>query len=381
MTTDRTPDAQPDRISGAWRASASRPADEARAASHGVERSFTLIDTSIAASNLGDSIIMEAVRHELSDLLSQVRCFTVASHERMTRISRSLIRQSAFSLVGGTNLLSSRMWIRCPWKLTPFDGVLCRRIVLMGCGWYQFQRRPDAYSRWLLRSILSPTHVHSVRDSYTQQMLKSIGVTRVLNTGCPTLWSLSPERLRSVPMEKGHAVLTALNTYFPAPKLDRALLQLLCRSYAKVYFWLQNPADYPYARQFGLRLVYLDPTLKALDELLSGEAGIDYIGNRLHAGIRALQHGVRSLIVEVDNRAHMMGVDFGLPTVARADLGCVASWIERSSPLVLRVPQAAIAEWKRKLWESLGMVWRGSGGQARSCGPAVDVQECGSHDH
>ncbi|MCL6502659.1 MAG: polysaccharide pyruvyl transferase family protein [Pirellulales bacterium] len=342
--------------------------------------SITLIDPSVAASNLGDFIIMEAVRRELAELLARLRCFTVASHERMTRFSRGLIRQSAVAIVGGTNLLSSRMWFRCPWKLTPLDGLLCRRIVLMGCGWYQFQRRPDPYSRWLLRSILSATHVHSVRDSYTLARLRSIGITNALNTGCPTLWSLDPERLRTIPVEQGHAVLTALNTYFPNRRLDGELLQLLCRAYRKVYLWPQNPADYPYVRQFGLRIHYVDPTLQALDELLVREAGIDYVGNRLHAGIRALQHGVRSLIVEVDNRAQMMGADFGLPTAARADLAGIARWIERSPPLALRLPRAAIDEWKQRLWASLGIVEPAGGAVARAYQPAARRAECGSHD-
>ena len=51
------------------------------------QRSITLIDTSLAASNIGDAIIMDAVRYELSDLLSHVRTFTIASHERMSRLT------------------------------------------------------------------------------------------------------------------------------------------------------------------------------------------------------------------------------------------------------------------------------------------------------
>ena len=116
-----------------------------------VERSFTLLDTAVASTNIGDEIIMEAVRDELSALRSKMRNHSVASHEWMSRYSRSVLQMSDFAIAGGTNLLSSRMWFRCPWKLKLIDGLLCRNVVLMGTGWYQFQRRPDPYSRWLLR--------------------------------------------------------------------------------------------------------------------------------------------------------------------------------------------------------------------------------------
>lgn len=317
-------------------------------APHTVQRAITLIDTSIAAGNIGDQIIMEAVRHELSDLLSNVRTYTIASHERMGRISRSLIRKSEFSILGGTNLLSSRMWIRCPWKLSPLDGLVCSGVVLMGAGWYQFQSRADPYSRWLLRRVLSRQYAHAVRDSYTKEMLNSIGLTNVVNTGCPTLWSLTPEHCRTIPVEKGDCVLTALNTYMPNTKLDRALLQTLRRHYRKVFFWIQNDTDYAYAKQFDADLLFLDPTLAALDDFLANEPGLDYVGNRLHGGIRALQHRVRTLIVEIDNRARMMGADFGLPTVERSDFDRIDGWIARSSEVAVRVPRDTIEFWKQQ---------------------------------
>jgi polysaccharide pyruvyl transferase WcaK-like protein len=312
------------------------------------QRSITLIDTSLAASNIGDAIIMDAVRHELSDLLSRVRTFTIASHERMSRLSRSLLRQSDFAILGGTNALSSRMWFRCTWKLSFIDGLFCGRIVLMGCGWYQFQRAPDPYSRWLLWRVLSNEHVHSVRDSYTKKMLNSIGINNVVNTGCPTLWRLTPEDCRRITIEKGDCVLTSLNTYFPNKKLDGALLKTLRQHYPKVYFWIQNPADYAYVQQLDKDVIFLNPTLAALDEFLASQPALDYVGNRLHAGIRALQHGKRTLIVEVDNRASMMGADFGLPTVERDNFARISSWIRRSSQIELRLPRSAIEDWKRQ---------------------------------
>ena len=94
----------------------------------------------------------------------------------------------------------------------------------------------------------------------------------------------------------------------------------------------------------------LDPTIAALDEFLANQPGLDYVGNRLHAGIRALQHGVRTLIVEVDNRARMMGVDLGLPTIERDDFDGITSWIRRSAAIDLRLPRKAIEDWKQQFY-------------------------------
>ena len=47
----------------------------------------------------------------------------------------------------------------------------------------------------------------------------------------------------------------------------------------------------------------MSPTLEAFDNLLESEIDLDYIGTRLHAGIRAIQKKRRSIIIGVDNRA------------------------------------------------------------------------------
>ncbi|MHC5065004.1 MAG: polysaccharide pyruvyl transferase family protein [Planctomycetota bacterium] len=325
-------------------------AESSLAEARSVERCITLIDTSVVANNIGDSIIMDAVRHELADLFTTVRTLTVASHERMTRLSRANLRDSDYAIIGGTNCLSSRMWFRCTWKLSPIDALRVRNVVLMGCGWYQYQRKPDPYSRWLLRKILSKEHVHSVRDSYTKEMLNSIGIENVENTGCPTLWQLDEDHCRNIPVQKAGRVLTSLNTFFPNEKLDAALLNSLRQQYSEVYFWIQNPADYAYAKRLDPNLICLNPTLPALDGFLANTGDLDYVGNRLHAGIRALQHRVRSLIVEVDNRAAVMGKDWGLPTVARDGFDQIEDWIKGSKQVELRLPRSQIEDWKRQFY-------------------------------
>ncbi len=309
-------------------------------------RKVTVLDTSVASTNVGDQIIMEAVDDHLSEVFPDALCYRVASHEYMGWKSRGLVRQSDFAIAGGTNLLSSRMWFRSVWKLNVFDLFFPANVILMGCGWYQHQRKPDFYSQQLLRRVLSREHCHSVRDDYTRRMLSSIGVDNVINTGCPTLWRMTPELCQAIPQDKADYVVTTLNTYIPDPASDAKLLRLLRSRYKEVFLWIQTATDYAYAKGLGVGVTFVDPNLRAYDDLLQSSIDLDYVGTRLHGGIRALQFGRRTVILEVDNRAREMGKDFALPTVDRSDVEKVEQLVMGPLQVRLKQPVERIARWK-----------------------------------
>ena len=313
---------------------------------------LVILDTAVASTNLGDQIIMEAVRRELAELLPEAFAFSVATHEWMGAKSRSLIRRSQWAIAGGSNLLSSRMWLRPLWKLKPWDAGIGPKTLLMGAGWYQFQHGPDPYTRWLYGRVLSREGLHSVRDGYSEQMLRKAGFANVVNTGCPTIWRLTPERCAVVPAQKGRHVVTTLNTYMADPARDRELLAMLAKSYETVYFWPQTDSDAEYARGMGAPLQFVDPSLTAYDSLLESAPQLDYVGLRLHGGIRALQHGRRAVIVEIDNRAEEMGKDFRLPTVKQGDWEGLRRRIGEPFEALIKLPEAAIQRWKAQFQAS-----------------------------
>jgi len=298
---------------------------------------------------------MEAVRRELADVLSGQMVFTVVSHEWMGAQSRRLIRRSNCVISGGTNLLSSRMWFRPNWKLTPIDALSRLNVVLMGAGWYQYQHAPDPYSRWLLRRVLSHTGLHSVRESYALKRLASIGITNVVNTGCPSIWTLPPEHCARLPRRKAiHSVVTTVNSYpkLKNPEADRRMLQILRRHYRTLYLWIQTDTDFEYARALDPDLRFISPSIAALDEVLLSALDLDYVGIRLHAGIRALQKGRRAIVVEIDNRAREMGRDFAIPTVDRTDLERLEQMIRDPLEISVRPPRQDIARWKSQFLDS-----------------------------
>ena len=292
---------------------------------------------------------MEAVRKELDRPLAGALVTAVATHDVMGPKGRSLMRAARVAVAGGTNLISSHLWLRSTWRLRPADAFLGAKVVLMGVGWYQFQARPDPYTRWLLKRVLHPTALHSVRDGYTAEMLRSIGIANVTNTGCPTLWGFTAQACAALPGTRAEAVVTTLNTYIPDRALDGRLIETLRTRYKTIYAWVQTAEDHAYLRSFGEDLVILEPSLAAYDALLRDAPSLDYVGNRLHGGIRALQHGRRAVIVEIDNRAREMGRDFNLPTVERDNFERLTAMIDGSLSVDLRPPTPEIARWKQGL--------------------------------
>jgi len=306
---------------------------------------ITLLDTSVATDNLGDEIIVEAIAAIVQSLFPDAYIYRVATHEYITKISRDLIRSSQLSILCGTSALCSNMIYSAPWKLRPWDPLLLKNIVLLGAGWRDSAKRTNAYTRWVLRRALSGTMLHSVRDDFAKRKLASLG-KQAENTSCPTMWQVTPEHCATIPKKKAEAVITTVTWYKPNPKSDRALLELLARSYKTVYCWTQQSEDRKYYDSIAIPgIKFVRPNVHEYDRTLEEES-IDYIGLRLHGGIRALQKRKRALILPVDNRASEISHDTGLPTIMRDRLDLIEEWIWSNGPTNLRLPVGAIEKWK-----------------------------------
>ena len=75
----------------------------------------------------------------------------------------------------------------------------------------------------------------------------------------------------------------------------------------------------------------------------------DYVGNRLHAGIMALQHGCRSLIIAIDNRALEIAKDTRLPIVDRKNLDTkLEQMVCEKHQTEIELPWENISIWKQQ---------------------------------
>jgi hypothetical protein len=306
---------------------------------------INMFDTGIDSDNLGDHFIMDAVWDAVRPLFPGADYVRTPTHRRVSMAERARGRKAPLSIVGGTNILKSHMLVRSNWRITPFDFLAWRNVVLLGVGWQQYSGPADYPTRLFFRSVLSRTFLHSVRDLHTFEHLREI-VPNVLYTACPTMWMLTRQRCQKIPVRKARHAIFAVTYYRPDPVNDRAVFELLKRHYETVYFWPQQHQDNAYVKEIGLSgFVPIPPDIKSYDRLLLDQ-DVDFIGARLHGGIRALQHNRRALIIPVDNRAAELSVSTNLPVASRAEPEAIEQWILNPEPTSLDLPLKAIEEWK-----------------------------------
>lgn len=319
-----------------------------------------------ASVNLGDLIIQDAVKQELTQLFPQAEIVHYSSHAPLTSEQLSNLSSFAAVIVGGSNLLSSRLrpynrwsekyerWTN-QWAISLIDAIRIKNATLLGAGWVQYQNPPDFFSRMMYRFALSRQTFQSVRDEYSKKRLMEAGISNVLNTNCITMWQLAKKDMRRYPTTQAENALVILTDYAKKPEYDGRLLKLLKNRYKSVYAWPQGSHDKAYLEELGFDGVMLDRSLAGLDDFVRSGNSFDYIGTRLHGGIRCLQNDKRALIIEVDNRATEIARDTNLPTVKREDFDFIEKWIGCSEPLNLRLQTGAQQQWRDRLREIAGV--------------------------
>lgn len=280
-------------------------------------------DTSIGTDNLGDFIIMHYCGKILNEIFPEHTFTNIGTHLIPTAEQEGAVAQTKYKFVCGTNLLTSHIEHHWRWILP--DGfrrkMSYRNVILLGVGWGEYQDECSDYSRMIYRTMLNPCVLHSVRDQYTLNKLEQAGFRNVINTGCPTTWALTPKFCRDIPTQKAREVVATITDYRRDPERDSEMLAILSRSYDRVYLWLQGRHDGDYLQTLDIpaNLTTIPASLEAYEAILR-KGGVDYVGTRLHAGIHALNHRIRSIILAVDNRATEMGRDANLPVIQRDEI-------------------------------------------------------------
>lgn len=291
-----------------------------------------ILDTSIMSFNLGDQIIMESARNGLKPVLDGAFVVNMPTHSPLFRKREfSIRRRDSFrqsldrldlKIVCGTNLLEKDMRKRKnSWNLHLSDSWYIRDFVLMGVGTDSLPEVANGYTRKLYGRMLSKDYIHSARDEAARKLIRDLGF-EAIDTGCPTLWPLTPERCERIPTEKSADVVFTLTDYAPDENRDRRMIEILSREYENVYCWLQGVGDEEYLNGLGVdlnRICYIKPSLAAYNDFLK-HADCDYVGTRLHGGVKAMQEGKRSIIIGVDNRARDIHADHNLNYLDRRDI-------------------------------------------------------------
>lgn len=310
---------------------------------------ITVLNPAISSSNLGDQIIEDSVKSELYTMFDSAFFIDVVTQDVIGKTSYKIIKDSDYNFLGGTNILSANMLQYRQWKIGIIDTLFIKNVILMGVGWWQYQKNINPFTKLILKRVLSKEYLHSVRDDYTKSMLNSIGFKNVINTGCPTMWMLNEKHCKKVPNTKADNVIFTITDYNQDLENDKKLIDILLEKYNKVYFWPQGVRDIDYINRLNYadKVTYLHPNMIALNQLLDDQSiSLDYVGTRLHAGIRALQKFRRSIIIGIDNRAMEKSKDFNLKVVTRDDIYKIKDLISSNWNTEIHLKEYNINKWK-----------------------------------
>ena len=272
-------------------------------------KNIMLLDTSIGTSNMGDYIIMECVRKELAPILKGNFVYDIPTHlpvfNSFAVFRNSLAVQQYANCVlkfaGGSNLLVKDLRTHYPqWNINPWNSRPLKGIITVGVG-AGAGDYTNSYTTRLYQKVLNHKYFHSVRDQRSKEYVESLGL-KAINTGCVTMWMLTPEFCEKIPSKKASKVVFTITA--GKNEQDQNIVDILNKNYEKVYFWVQGDRDLAAFKTLKRTedIEIVPPSLHAYDALLS-EDDLDYVGTRLHGGVYAMRHGKRAIIIAIDERA------------------------------------------------------------------------------
>ena len=312
-------------------------------------KKIVLYNPAISSLNIGDEIIAKSCKQNLDKIFNNDMYIEISTHLPVNNSYLKRIKDVRHSFVLGSNLLMPKLDARFrQWDIKMWNVEYMKPVILMGVGWNKYSTKTTTYTKNLYKRLLSDKYLHSVRDIYTEQKLKEIGINNVINTGCPSFWELTKEHCQDIPKRKANKVVFTLTDYKRDFVKDKKLLEILKRNYKEVLFWIQGSDDYEYFKQINTNnnIQIIPPKLEEFDKIL--KTNVDYIGTRLHGGIRAIQHKCRSIILAVDNRATELNKNYNIPVIQRNDINNLEKVINNELVTDILLPSENIERWKKQ---------------------------------
>ena len=160
------------------------------------------------------------------------------------------------------------------------------------------------------------------------------------------MWKFTSDFCKSIPKEKADSVVFTLTDYGKDRENDQKLINLLLEHYRTVYFWIQGAFDKEYFDSFEniSKIKIIEPNLEAFSSILSLN-DIDYVGTRLHAGMFAMQHKKRTIILAIDNRVRDLSEAYSLHAIERNKIDELKELIESSFSTDIHLKESNIEKW------------------------------------
>ena len=170
-------------------------------------KKIAIFDTAESSRNVGDYIINESIENEMAFLFDSSYIARYATHTPIINFYQrnsdnphtQYCQKADYRFIQGTNLLSTNLLKRyTTWNINIFNYKPYVNSILIGCGLNPNSKKVNAYTKFIYKKVLSKSYVHSVRDERTKQFIESLGF-KAINTGCPTLWSLTEQQCQKIP--------------------------------------------------------------------------------------------------------------------------------------------------------------------------------------
>lgn len=322
-----------------------------------------ILDTSIASGNKGDDIIMECTRKELAPLLQQSFERTLPTQVspfhwyQVWRNSKTVqnFRNCKYKFVGGSNILVPNLLTHFPqWNINLFNYQPMKGCIMVGVGaGAGAEGKMNLYTKYIYQHLLNRDYYHSARDERSKQYMERLGL-KAINTGCVTMWMLTPEFCEKIPTNKADKVVFTLTASSNPQNLgkDQFILDTLLRNYKEVYFWPQGVNDYDYFHRLkDIGSVHiLQASKQAYDDYLTNNE-TDYVGTRLHGGVYAMRHARRAIIIAIDERARAINEKNHLNCIDYKNLQDLESMIISEFETKIVMDFDAIKQWKSQFKE------------------------------
>lgn len=315
-----------------------------------------LFNTAIGTTNNGDFIIYENAKRGIQPLLEKSFVMEFGTHLNNLGILHYCVHSSKVSFadscdykfVLGTNLLTSNMWrsIR-QWPVGPFNRLIYKNCIMMGTGITYDKTKMDLFTRQMYQQILRKDIVHSVRDEKSKKMLETISGVKAINTGCPTLWGLTPDVCDKIPVKKAKNAVVSVSGYKSQidKKADQILVDTMEANYDKIYLWVQTIEDEHYYKELNHKKEAVNIYSLYEFKRLCENGNVDYIGTRLHGGIFAMQNLVRTIIIEIDHRASGFREDNHINTISRANIEELEDYLNCDVKTEIVLRESEIKDW------------------------------------
>lgn len=325
-------------------------------------KNIILLDTSVATDNIGDEIIMECTRKELAPILRENFVRTLPTHVspfhwyQVWRKSNALMSfaNSEMKFVGGSNILIPDLLTHYPqWNINMFNYQPMSGCILVGVGaGAGAEAGSNWYTRYVYKHLLNSEYYHSARDERSKQYMEYLG-KKAINTGCVTMWMLTPEFCETIPSKKADKVVFTLTANsHNTMDADQYMIDTLQKHYKEVYFFPQCVGDYDYMHKFKNidNIIILEASKAAYDEFLTHN-DTDYVGTRLHGGVYAMRHARRTIIIAIDERARAINAKNNLNCVDRNNIQELEAMITSEFKTKINMDFNAIRQWKSQFHE------------------------------